>query len=212
MTSLADIRVKVRNRVNLSSTDNRILDADLTDFINQAAEDLWTMDDWPWKEELTTGQITSGVNTLAMAATNRAVLGITVSPEGVTNPNYTNLSRKTWKWCQRYRNVNGVPRFYCEHADTLYIFPTANKTFDYEIRNLKNRVELVGDADIVASPEHFDRLLVTRAAMYVADKLRDSELNQMLANELRTWVQETKVDVVQTRDQMGIMIRSDWAV
>ena len=119
MTTGASLISQVRNRVNLSSADDRVSDANLLEFVNAAIQDIASQRDWPWNQNVETISVTLDDNTYTPHSLWRNTLSITLDdPESV-------VQKRTWKWTRRIASTDlkGKPAYYTEHAGTLYLFP-----------------------------------------------------------------------------------------
>ena len=63
----------------------------------------------------------------------------------------------------------------------------------------------------VANPDWFDNVIVTKAASYVAQKLRDSELYQMLETQYKQQIRSFADDVSRSYEPVTVATRRDWA-
>jgi hypothetical protein len=69
---------------------------------------------------------------------------------------------------------------------------------------------LAATSSSVASPDWFDPVIVTKASSYVAQKLRDSELYQMLETQYKQQIRGFADDVSRTYEPVTVSTRRDW--
>ena len=206
MTAASALIVKIRNRVNLATDDARVTDADLLDFINAAIQDVEAQKEWPWREKIETITINANDNDYTPAADWKTTLSVTlVDPPAV-------IQRKSWKWTRRltWSDMTGVPVYYTSHAGVLYLFPTPDKAYSMQHRYLETVDVLGSTSATVSNPDWFDPIIVTKAASYVAQKLRDSELYQMLETQYKQQLKGFADDVSRSYEPINVSTRRDW--
>ena len=206
MTAASALIVQIRNRVNLSTDDLRLGDTELLDFINAAVQDVESQKDWPWRQKLESISVAANDNEYTPAADWRTTLSLTLdNPNGV-------LQKRTWKWTRRLANsdITGVPAFYTEHAGVLYLYPMPDAAYTLHHRYLETTDILGSTSATVANPDWFDNIIVTKSASYVAQKLRDSELYQMLETQYKQQLKSFADDVSRSYEPVTISTRRDW--
>ena len=206
MTTAANLIISIRNRVNLHVDDARVSDANLLDFINAAIQDCESQKEWPWREHSENISVTSGDNTYTPAADWKTTLSLTLDdPPAV-------LQRKTWKWTRRlaWSNLKGTPAYYTDHGGTLFLYPVPDAAYTMHHRFLKTVGVLGSTSANVASPDWFDQVIVTKASSYVAQKLRDSEMYQMLETQYKQQIKAFADDVSRTYEPVTVATRRDW--
>ena len=206
MTTAANLIISIRNRVNLATDDARVTDANLLDFINSAIQDCEAQKEWPWREHSENISVTNGDNTYVPAADWKTTLSLTLDdPPAV-------LQRRTWKWTRRlaWNNLKGTPVYYTDHGGTLFLYPVPDAAYTMHHRFLKTVGVLGSTSASVASPDWFDQVIVTKASSYVAQKLRDSELYQMLETQYKQQIKGFADDVSRTYEPVTVNTRRDW--
>lgn len=206
MTAASDLITQIRNRVNLSTDDARVSDANILDFLNAAMQDVESQYSWPWRQKIETISVAANDNTYTPAADWRATLSITlVDPPAV-------LGKRTWKWTRRvaWADMTGSPAFYTEHAGVIYLYPVPDKAYSIEHRYLETTDVLGSTTATVANPDWFDNIIVTKTSSYVAQKLRDSELYQMLETQYKQQLKSFADDVSRNYEPVTISTRRDW--
>jgi len=206
MTTAANLIISIRNRTNLATDDARVSDANLLDFINAAIQDCESQKEWPWREHIETISITNGDNTYTPAADWKTTLSLTLDdPPAV-------LQRRTWKWTRRlaWSNLKGTPVYYTDHGGQFYLYPVPDAAYTMKHRFLKTVGVLAATSSSVASPDWFDPVIVTKASSYVAQKLRDSELYQMLETQYKQQIRGFADDVSRTYEPVTVSTRRDW--
>ena len=206
MTAASALIVSIRNRVNLSADDARVTDANLLDFLNAAIQDVESQREWPWREKIESINLTdAGGNSFTPAADWKTTLSFTLDdPPAV-------LQRKTWKWTRRlaWSDWTGVPAFYTEHAGTVYVYPSPDGNYTLRHRYLEVTDVLGSTSATVANPDWFDPILITKAASYVAQKLRDTELYQMLETQYKQQLKSFADDVSRNYEPLTVNTRRD---
>ena len=207
MTAASALIIQIRNRVNLSTADDRVSDANLLDFINAAIQDVEAAESWPWRQKIESVNLTNaGGNAFTPAADWRTTLSLTLDdPSSV-------LQKRTWKWTRRLAipDSTGVPKFYTEHAGTVYVYPSPDANYTLRHRYLETTDVLGSTSATVANPDWFDHVIVTRAASYVAQKMRDSELYQMLETQYKQQLKVFRDEVARSYEPVTIATRRDW--
>jgi hypothetical protein len=207
MTAASALIVQIRNRVNLSSDDLRLGDTELLDFINAAMQDVESQKDWPWRQKIESISVTANDNTYVPAADWRTTLSLTLDDPSAV------LQKRTWKWTRRLANteITGVPAYYTEHAGSFYLYPIPDAAYTMQHRYLETTDVLGSTSATVANPDWFDNVIVTKAASYVAQKLRDSELYQMLETQYKQQIRSFADDVSRSYEPVTVATRRDWA-
>jgi hypothetical protein len=206
MTTLAVLTSMVRNRCNLPAGDSRVTDADITIFINEAIHDAEAEADWFWREQTQVFNTTSGVADYVFPSSLRTTLSLTMDDPARA------LVKKSWKWTRRlaWPEVTGVPRYYTEYQGRTWLYPVPDEVYAVTRRFLENLNPLQDPGDVVVSPDWFDRIIVTKASSYVAQKLRDSEHYQMFETIYRNQIDSAVDDVYRSVEPMQIHTRDDW--
>lgn len=206
MTTLTVLTAAVRNRCNLPSSDARVSDADIMDFINQSYQDFEAEYDWPWRQEIDDFNITAGVSEYFPPTALRKTLTITL------NDPYIPLIRKTWKWTRRLANpeITGTPNYYTEFNEKIFIYPAPDIDYTAKYLFMVLHSDLTTGTDQVNSPQWADRIVVTRASSYVAQKLRDSEQYQMFESEYKRQLKTATDEVSRTYEPIQVDVRGDW--
>ena len=206
MTAASALITQIRNRVNLSTDDARVSDANILDFLNAAMQDVESQYSWPWRQKVETISVAANDKTYTPAADWRATLSIhLVDPPAV-------LGKRTWKWTRRvaWADMTGSPAFYTEHAGVIYLYPVPDKAYSIEHRYLETTDVLGSTSATVANPDWFDNIIVTKTSSYVAQKLRDSELYQMLETQYKQQLKSFADDVSRNYEPVTISTRRDW--
>ena len=122
------------------------------------------------------------------------------------------LQRRTWKWTRRlaWNNLKGTPVYYTDHGGQFYLYPVPDAAYTMKHRFLKTVGVLGSTSASVASPDWFDPVIVTKASSYVAQKLRDSELYQMLETQYKQQIRGFADDVSRTYEPVTVSTRRDW--
>lgn len=206
MTAASALIISIRNRVNLATDDARVTDANLLDFINAAMQDIEAAENWPWRQKIESISVSADDNTYTPAADWRTTLSLTLDdPTSV-------LHKRTWKWTRRLANsdLKGIPKFYTEHAGMLYLYPMPDAAYTLHHRYLETTDVLGSTSATVGNPDWFDHLIVTKTSSYVAQKLRDSELYQMLETQYKQQLRVFRDDVARNYEPVTISTRRDW--
>ena len=210
MTTGTVLAASVRNRLNISADDARVSDANLLEFINAGYLDMSTEHPWHWREHTQTITTTAGDTTYDTDADWSATLSLTIT--GSTDVVGRVLQRRSWKWTRRvsHTNVQSIPAFYSEYDGVLHVYPAPDGVYTIDHRYLQKVSVLGALGNSVVSPDEFDRLIVTRASSYVAQKLRDTEQYQMMETQYNKQVRNMKDDIAHSHEPVGIYRRSSW--
>ena len=205
MTTETLLMARVRNRCNLNAADHRVQEADLRIFLNDAINYLAVQSDWPWHRAEQSLSITADTRNFTLGTAPRVLKNIVIESEDQV------LDEITTKRAGAYFTIaNGRPLFFTWSNNSIDIFPKANKAYTATVQYLKYPDQLTTGTDEVDSPDTFDALIVTRAAMYVAEKIRDSEMAQRMEITFRRELEEMMAMANDTRSPIGVNIRDDW--
>jgi len=210
MTTGTALAASIRNRLNLSADDARISDANLLEFINAGYLDVSTEHPWHWREATQSISVTVGDTTYDPPADWHTTLSLTIA--GSAELAGRILQRRSWKWTRRLSDstLRSVPAFYSEYDGVLHIYPASDASYTVDHRYLQKVSVLGALGNSVVSPDEFDRLIVTRASSYVAQKLRDTELYQMMETQYNKQMRNMKDDIAHSHEPVGIYTRNSW--
>lgn len=206
---LSQIRTRVRQRAGVSTGDSAVTDSVLTDLINDANRKISLLFDWSWLVDVD-GDWTS------LTAGQRAY-PITVPEDEwrktlilIANGNQQ-LRPVQPQTVHRYANITGSPRFYAVQGTTIYIAPTPDIAYDVFHVYVKEVATLVNDTDVPEIEDWAVDLLIDKAAILVARRLRDSKLRVELESEFAQTLDSMKDEVRRTRQLPKPQHRSDIA-
>jgi hypothetical protein len=207
MTTETSLIASVRNRLNISDADHRATDANIREFLNFAIEFLSVQQDWPWHRVEQSLALVGGTKGYTLGTAARVVRHIVIESEDLVLKQVTHRrAADAFSW------EEGIPKWWTFDNGTIEVFPTPDQAYTCTVRYLKYADRLTTGSDQVDSPDVFDQLIVTKAAAYVAEKLRDSEMAQLLNTSFTRELQEFKAMAADTRSPIGVDIRDDWLI
>ena len=105
-------------------------------------------------------------------------------------------TREDWPWHRASATLYPKPSQVWSMTHHYYAFADATTT----------------GSDAVDSPNMFDDLIVLKTCIYVAEKIRDSELAQRFDTTFRDEMREAKSMATNSRAAIGINVRDDWVL
>src|SRR5690348_1613800 len=138
--TLGDMIATIRNH-GFSDAD----EATLTDLINDAYEDIWTREAWPFKEAQATVAVVAGDDTPTMPADFGKVLALG------DDTNSTEL--EFWRADKLQLDTigsltdTGQPLIYYFIGNTLHLYPVPDTSYTLTLKYIKTFTELSADTD-----------------------------------------------------------------
>lgn len=204
-TTEADLILRVRTRIGLAATDGRLTDDDIERFLNDSIHYLALQSDWPWHKASQTINTVAGTSTYVPASAARVIRHLILPGKDQV------IEEITHRTSAEYESLSqGIPRWFTYENGTIELYPTPNAAFALTLRYLKYPDVLDTALDEVDSPVMMDSLIVTKATMYAAEKLRDSEMAQRMDQTFRADLAEMKAGALDSRASIGINVRDDW--
>lgn len=198
---------RVRARCNVAATDSRLLTAEIEYFLNDAINFLGVQSDWPWHRSSETINTVDGTDAYTISTDARVVRSIVIPANDKVLREITNRTAQEYGSLQE-----GIPTYYVLENRTITLYPTPGQVYAMTHFYYTYMDQLTTGSDQVDSPATFDSLIVTKASIYVAEKLRDSELAQRLDLTFRHDLEQMQSLATNSRASIGINIRDDWGV
>jgi hypothetical protein len=205
MTTETVLFAKIRARCNLNANDGRLTDAELRYFLNDAIQHCGTREDWPWHRASASFNTVVDQAAYSLGALGRVHRSITIPTLEKVLEEITN--RRAMEWASA---ASGVPSDYVLEYNTITLYPTPSQVWSLTHHYYTFPSATTTGTDVVDSPDMFDHLITTKASIYVAEKIRDSELAQRLDATFREDMKEAKVMATNSRASIGINVRDDW--
>lgn len=166
--TLGDMIATIRNH-GFSDADSTTL----TDLINDAYEDIWTREAWPFKTTEATVSVTAGDDSPTMPADFGKVLAVG------DNTNSTEL--EFWRADQLQLDTigsltaTGQPVIYYFLGNTFKVYPVPDAAYTLTLKYVKTFTPLSADTDTPALPNNH-RLVVLGALASAYDMEDDTDL------------------------------------
>lgn len=173
MTTLTNLRTKVRNRLGRPDTDAFLTDAKLTAYINEALSVYSAEGDWAWLEASETLNTSSGVATVTPDASSRGTIGL-FDPTGVPVKRLPLDELMVMGTGQA-----GITRFFGNVGPVIHLRPVPNATIALTHIYLDTETVLSSDSDAPLLPTAWDPVVVNYAC-YLATLAEGNE-NEALA-------------------------------
>jgi len=207
MTTETLLFAAVRARCNLAATDGGLTDAELRIFLNSAIQHCGTREDWPWH------RASASINTVvdqaaySLGALGRVHRSITIPSLDLVLEEIT-LRRAI----ANSSAASGVPHSYVLEYNTITLYPKPSQVWSMTHHYYAFADATTTGSDAVDSPNMFDDLIVLKTCIYVAEKIRDSELAQRFDTTFRDEMREAKSMATNSRAAIGINVRDDWVL
>lgn len=201
MSTLAELRTLVLDRMNASSNDQMFEPARIDRTLNQALAALGREADWPWLVAVDT--ITWPVDTASLDLTTvltnfRTIKHLrheTRALQTVSPKEFANYTERTGEYPMVYSIVN----------TTVYLapYPTAAEQ-DIDIIYVRDEAVLASDNSEPLLPAAYNELLVLATCKPLSVAAKDGERYQLVHKEYIEKLQQAKDDVRRSRDLLQI--------
>lgn len=204
LPDLTDIRVEVRERLGLSTNDTAITDAILTGLINAANRKISLIHDWPWlvATDATLTATVAGTRIYTPASDWRKTLFVIADDDQQLRPKQ---SQDIW----RFKEQDGYPMFYSVQGEQMILAPTPDAVYNITHVYIKDVVELSADTDEPDVPLWAIDLLIDKAAVLGARRLRDDDLRKEMESEFAQTLTTMKDEVRSMRQLPTPQHRTD---
>lgn len=207
MSTLAEIRQDLIDRLNLGTSDPFANPAKLARIINTSNLRLGRVADWPWLQ---------AVGTVAVTTTGQFDLSTISRYRHTKLLSYedTPMYRVTPMEGVLYRNTTpDLGRVYYIVGSTLYLWPNPSATQTLTHVYVVDEAPLTGDTSSPLLPSAYNELLVLQAAITVAMGKKDLPMAQALRTEHAQALKEATDEVHRTRQLIRISAdETMWAV
>ena len=168
--TLGDMKTTIRNH-GFSDTD----DSTLTELLNDAYEDIWTREGWPFKEAETTISVVANNATPTMPAD----FGKVIALGDDTNSTELEFFRADELQLETIGSLTatGQPLIYYFVGNTLKLYPVPDSSYTLTLKYIKTFTPLTADTDVPALPNNH-RLIVLGALVSAYDMQDDTDLAQ----------------------------------
>lgn len=159
---------RVRSRLEATTDDQRLTDAEILLCINDGMASLSEERDWPWLEATTTISLVAGTTSYPLPSNATRLHLLSVGGHELDFVQYRDLLR--------YHNVQGAPVRYSVVGGNVIVSPepVAAETLDVYYQRSEN--VLVSGSDTVLCPDRYASIATTYAALYAAIRVRDQNL------------------------------------
>lgn len=201
MSTLAEIRTLVLDRMNVSSNDQKFEPARLDRTINQALAALGREADWPWLIAVDT--ITWPVATASLDLTTVLTNFRTIKHLRHETRALQSVSPK--EFAQYVERTGEYPMVYSIVNNTIYLAPQPQAAEqDLDIIYVRDENVLVSDNSEPLMPSAYSELLVLATVKPLSIAAKDNERYQLVQREYVEKLQQAKDDVRRSRDLLQI--------
>lgn len=198
--TLLNLRPKLIDKLGLLSIDEMIPTSSLNMAINAGARRMSSEYPWPWLKAVSTIAVTDGDNDYSLPAGAIKVLTLSIGNQLLQNSALEDMVR--------YYGVSGPPLVYSVLNGTLTLGPTPTVADTATIVYSKVEPDLVSDSDTLLTPDHYDDIILTYAAIYQATRLKDQSLLATLEMTRKQWLETIARDQLLSK-QPRITIEKD---
>lgn len=205
LPDLSDIRVEVRRRLGLSTNDTAITDTILTSLINAAIRKVNLLHDWPWlvTTDATLTATVDGTRIYTPASDYRRTLFLIAGTDQQLRPKQP---QDIWRFAEQ----EGHPMFYAVQGGQIILAPTPDAVYTLTHVYIKDdTTELSSDTDEPSVPLWALDLIIEKAAVLGARRLRDDALRREIESEFAQTLQSMRDEVRQTRQLPTPQHRTD---
>ena len=157
MTTLAEFRTAIRDRLGVPSDDGLFDDTTLTRLVNRAIKKVESENDWAWLEKSET--ITTVASTRSYSVASDYVRTMLLV-DGEFKP----LRQVTIDEAEWWGNVTtGRPAAYAQSGRTVVMVPTPDGSYDFTHRYIGSETTLSGDTDEPLAPEPWHESIIEYA-------------------------------------------------
>lgn len=199
--TLSDIRDRVRIRLGVSASDQKLDDATLDVFINAALTSSDNMRDWWWNEASRSFDTVADTQTYAQATDARKTI--------VLSYNDLVLPYRAKRDLIKHQDRTGEPRFWTIEAGQLKLYPTPDGVYTINEIYQTATTELTAGADTTPWPDYAIDLVVLSSAMSAAAKVRQ-EMLQVLPGEITRIFEALKDETRPAVESSMPARRDDW--
>ena len=168
MSTLNDMILEMRNH-GFEDTDA----ATLTDLLNDAYEDIWGREAWPFREGTATVTITGGTAQVPMPADFGKVIAFIIDNQSIV------LEPKRLEEITRDYSgdltTTGSPLYYYFIGNNVYVFPVPDSTYTGTVRYIKAFTPLANPTDTPVLPSNH-RIIVLGALVSAYDMEDDNDI------------------------------------
>lgn len=202
--TLAQLRSKLRNRLNSKTTDTRLTDANLNEVINEALRLVSLDADWWWLETLHTLSVVTGQETYTVGTDIPSDYQRTVSITHVDTGEP--LGHRRASELDRFV-IAGRPALYDSYGTTVVIKPTPNGSFSLRHRYIRDESLLSSDSDTPLTPLEYSKGVIEKAAAIAFDYIHDVERNAEAQKNYADWMIHVRDNNQRSREPVRIRVR-----
>lgn len=195
--TLADIRLKVRDRGAFSATDTKLTNAVLDRAINAALAQVSREADWQWLR--TSATLTSIVGTADYAVPAGWIR--TASLNDIETG--TALVRRPVRVLDRDVN-QGQPHYYALEGSSITLGPTPSDVRSYKHRYVREEPTLVADGDTPLIPEGYSQCVVSWAVRLLCSSVREMDRSLEASKEYAEDIRRIKDNINIGREPLRI--------
>lgn len=172
---LSTVRTRVQNKLD----DTNFSASKITQFINDAQNEIFNSYSFPFNEKTASATLTTGTNTFTLPTDFQAMKAL-----GITAPD--NYEIDLTRFYMNYNSFktaypddddsSGVPGYWTIFGDTVTFAWLADVNYTLSVDYLKNATELVNDSDVPEIPEAFGEILVTGAYIRALEHNDDNDI------------------------------------
>ena len=171
---LADIRTRVRNRLDDTTYDAGVID----EFINAINRQTLNSYVFPFMEKTFSGTLAMGASTFLLPVDTQTVISfrITAPDESAGFLDYLPFREFDQMYPDPGAVAGGTPIAWTFVNNNFKVYPKTDQVYELDLRYVKKPVELVNDTDVPDLPESFSEILVLGAHQRALE--RDDSYNE----------------------------------
>jgi hypothetical protein len=208
MADFATLKTDTLDRVGLPSTDGMATDTTLGKAVNAAVKKIGARRAWPWLYDEQTAATVAGTAAVAFPAACSRLHFVGLAEENDV------LDRKQRADLFRFdQDDEGTPRVFAIDGTVGIILapiPDAVYTLTFGLTLIEPALTAGGQTPLL--PVQFHDLIVVEAAKYIAIRIKDFELVQLLKEEADELYKGLDRQALQSVAPTAVRVRQDWAI
>lgn len=185
MTTNANLRVKVQQRLGRPTTDAVLTSTILTALVNEALDYLSVEADWEWLEKSETITTVNGTQSYSVAADCRRTVSL-LNPEGFPIP------RKPIHEVRMMGTASGTPRMFSPYKNALIVRPIPSGAEAFTHLYIGGETDLSADGDTPLLPAVWDPTLIAKACELAAMREGNSTEAAAYKASYDQWIEKMK--------------------
>jgi hypothetical protein len=200
--TLAVLRPALIDKLGLLENDEMIPVSSLNRAINAGAKRMSSEYPWPWLKDISTISLTAGINSYTLPSGAIKILTLSIGDNVIESSSLEDMVT--------YFNISGEASSYALLGNQITFGPTPakNETANIVYSRLENT--LVDDDDVLITPEHYDDVILTYAALWQAIRMKDQSLVANMEMMRKQWLTTINRDQITTKNPRITLTKEDW--